>query len=83
MYQKITAIENLGKLPKDRLIVTYCYTGHTGAIAATVLNLLGYKSLTLKFGIMSWTMDPIVRTVPPFIEGVDSQNFPLNFGLSP
>ena len=74
---------NLLLLPKNRLIVTYCYTGHTGAIAATILNLLGYKALNLKFGIMSWTTDPIVRTNAPFIEGIDSHNFPLNPGPNP
>lgn len=82
-YRKIADPENLLLLPKNRLIVTYCYTGHTGAIAATILSLLGYKAINLKFGIMSWTIDPIVRTAPPFIEGIDSHNFPLIPGPTP
>jgi len=82
-YRNIADPENLLLLPKNRLIVTYCYTGHTGAIAATILNLLGYKALNLKFGIMSWTTDPVVRTVAPFIEGIDSHNFPLIAGPNP
>jgi rhodanese-related sulfurtransferase len=47
---------NLAKLPpKDRLIVTYCYTG-TGAIGpATVLNLMGYEARQLAWGMMGWS----------------------------
>lgn len=47
---------NLAKLPpKDRLIVTYCYTG-TGAIGpATVLNLMGHEARQLAWGMMGWS----------------------------
>lgn len=41
--------------PKDRLVVTYCYTG-TGAVGpATVLNLMGYNARQLTWGMMGWT----------------------------
>ncbi len=56
-WKNIAETDNLAKLPKDKQIVVYCYTGHTGQIAATVLNLLGYDALNLKFGIMGWTKD--------------------------
>lgn len=41
---------NLAKLPpKDKPIVTYCYTG-TGAIGpSTVLNLMGYNAIQLEW----------------------------------
>lgn len=47
---------NLAKLPpKDKPIVTYCYTG-TGAVGpATVLNLMGYNAMQLAWGTMGWT----------------------------
>jgi rhodanese-related sulfurtransferase len=47
---------NLAKLPpKDKPIVTYCYTG-TGAVGpATVLNLMGYNAVQLEWGTMGWT----------------------------
>jgi|GEM_PF-1644372 len=58
--------ENLAKLPKDKKIVVYCYTGHTGGIAATILNLLGYDAVNLKFGMMGWTKNDEVLAQPRF-----------------
>jgi rhodanese-related sulfurtransferase len=56
-WKAIAEPDNLAKLPTDQPIVVYCYTGHTGQIAATVLNLLGYDATNLKFGMMGWTED--------------------------
>ena len=36
---------NLATLPTDRQIAVYCYTGHTGAVATTCLNALGYNAV--------------------------------------
>jgi len=58
--------ENLAKLPKDKPIVDYCYTGHTGAVAATALNLMGYDATNLLFGMMGWTKDDDVLAKPRF-----------------
>ena len=38
-WRAIAKEENLQKLPTDRQIVVYCYTGHTGAVATTALNM--------------------------------------------
>jgi hypothetical protein len=46
--------------------VDYCYTGHTGQVAATVLGLLGYDVTNLKFGMMAWTDDAEVLATDPF-----------------
>ena len=54
--------ENLAKLPKDEKIVAYCYTGHTGSQVAALLNLCGYDTSNLKWGIMGWTKDTSVAT---------------------
>lgn len=67
-WRQIAKEENLKKLPTDKQIVVYCYTGHTGQIATTVLNTLGYDALNMKFGIMSWTTDTAVRVASPFQE---------------
>ena len=59
--------ENLAKLPPDRPIVAYCYTGHTGQIATTLLNTMGYDVTNLKFGMMGWSKDPeVVATTGVF-----------------
>ncbi len=56
-WKTIADPDNLAKIPEDQPIVVYCYTGHTGAIATTILNLLGYEATNLKYGMMGWTHD--------------------------
>ena len=65
-WKDIAKAENLAKLPTDRQIVVYCYTGHTGQIATTILNLLGYDAVNLKFGMMGWTADDEVLATKRF-----------------
>ncbi len=66
-WREIADPANLSRLPTDRQIVTYCYTGHTGQVAATILNILGYDAINLKFGMMGWTDDPEVLATEPFV----------------
>jgi len=74
-WKTIADLDNLKKLPTDQPIVVYCYTGHTGGLAATALNLLGYDAQNLKFGIMSWTQDETVRVMNPFTDETDSHDY--------
>ena len=73
---------NLAKLPTDRQIVVYCYTGHTGSQATAILNAMGYNAINLKFGMTSWTMD---TTVAPgaFDNATSSMDYPFVTGTSP
>jgi rhodanese-related sulfurtransferase len=63
--------ENLAKLPDNKPIVVYCYTGQTSSQAVSVLNMLGYDATNLKFGMPAWAMIDGVST-PPFNAAVDS-----------
>lgn len=83
VYTDVAKPENLRKLPTDRKIVVYCYTGHTGAVATAVLGTLGYDTVNLKFGIDSWTKDAAVRVVAPYVEEVEAHEFPFNTGVNP
>jgi rhodanese-related sulfurtransferase len=65
-WREVAKPENLAKLPPDKQIVVYCYTGHTGQVAATVLNMLGYDAVNLKFGMMGWTEDDTVLATARF-----------------
>ena len=69
-WREITKTENLRKLPTDRQIVVYCYTGHTAAVATTALNMLGYDAINMKFGITAWTQDPEVRVLGAFSDDI-------------
>jgi rhodanese-related sulfurtransferase len=39
----------------DRLVVAYCYTGHTGGIGTVVLGILGYDVVNLLYGMNGWS----------------------------
>jgi len=52
---------NLQRLPPDKQIVVYCYTGQTASQVTSALRLLGYDAYNLKFGMQAWTMDKDVR----------------------
>jgi rhodanese-related sulfurtransferase len=58
---------NLGSLPTDQPIMVYCYTGHTGQAAATVLKLLGYDTINMKYGMMGWTDDDVVLATDRYV----------------
>ena len=42
---------NLAKLPKDKEIIVYCYTGQTGGQTTSLLNLAGFKARSLNGGM--------------------------------
>jgi len=42
--------KNLKKLPKNKIIFLICYVGHTSSQVLTLLKLLGYNVVSIKFG---------------------------------
>ena len=42
--------KNLMKLPKDKVIFLICYVGHTSSQVLTLLKILGYNVVSIKFG---------------------------------
>lgn len=50
-WKTILSQKNLNKLPKDKIIILICYVGHTASQVLVMLRLLGYKVITLKFGM--------------------------------
>jgi LPXTG-motif cell wall-anchored protein len=74
-WKQIAKAESLAKLPTGKPIVVYCYTGHTGQIAATVLRMLGYDVQNLKFGIMGWTKNDEVLATNRFGPDTDQRDY--------
>ncbi len=72
--------ENLALLPTDKQIVVYCYTGHSAANTNAILGVLGYDSLTLKFGMCSWSSNSTVNAAKCFSGGA---NYPISTGSDP
>jgi rhodanese-related sulfurtransferase len=42
--------KNVKKLPKDKPIFLICYVGHTSSQVMTLLKLLGYNVVSIKYG---------------------------------
>src|SRR5690348_15057664 len=42
---------NISQLPRDRTIVVVCWVGHTASQVLTILQLLGFKAVGLKYGM--------------------------------
>lgn len=53
-WRDIAEIENLKKIDPERTAIVYSDNGQTGMLASTVLNLLGYRSVGMRFGMMDW-----------------------------
>jgi rhodanese-related sulfurtransferase len=53
-WAKIAERENLKKLDPSRTVIVYSENGQTGQLATTVLSLLGYHAVDMKFGMMDW-----------------------------
>jgi rhodanese-related sulfurtransferase len=75
--------DNLAKLPKDRQIVVYCYTGHTAAQATALLNVNGYDAVCLKHGICSWTNDSSVNLGLCYNQTTHAHDYPVASGADP
>jgi rhodanese-related sulfurtransferase len=72
--------DTLAKLPPDRPIVVYCYTGHTGSQATALLNILGYDATNLLFGMCSWTQN---TEVAPKCFNNETASMDYDFELTP
>ena len=52
--------ENLKKIPKDKIIFLICYVGHTSSQVLTLLKILGYNVVSIKYG---YGLSPI-KSIP-------------------
>lgn len=69
--------DNFRKLPMDKEILVYCYVGHTSSQVMVILNLLGFKAKSLKFG-MGINPDEKVE-----IKGWKDYGYPVKKGSQP
>ena len=54
-WRDVCKEENLAKLPTNKQIVVYCYTGHTATQVVGALNTIGYDAVTMKWAFCAWT----------------------------
>ena len=72
--------ENLAKLPEDRQIVVYCYTGHTASQATALLNVNGYNAVCLTWGMCSWTTDSSITVNKCYNQTTAAHDYPVVSG---
>ncbi len=73
-WRDVTSATNLALLPSTATpMVAYCYTGHTGGLAATSLSLLGWNVQNMKWGMMNWSDDPTVVATTIWTEAASLQ----------
>jgi rhodanese-related sulfurtransferase len=70
-WLEIVADESLAKLDSGKTLILYCYYGHASMICCTILDLLGYKSFSLNFGMMDWNLGALVKA--PWDRAADYQ----------
>jgi rhodanese-related sulfurtransferase len=73
--------ENLAKLPADKQIISYCYSGQTASQVTGALRMLGYDAYNMQFGMPSWAIVPGVSTGVWDVS--KSLNQPLVLGAEP
>lgn len=65
----------LAKLPPNKQIVSYCYSGQTASQVTAALRLLGYDAYNLQFGMPSWAI--VNETSTPVWDVSKSGNYKL------
>ncbi len=81
-WREVTSPDNLAKLPTNKQIVVYCYTGHTATQVVGALNTIGYDAVTMKWAFTSWTTNEDLAG-SYFKPDTDSHQFPIVTGTSP
>jgi rhodanese-related sulfurtransferase len=75
-WRSILEKEVLRTLPRNKRIVVYCYNGHIGRQTATLLSLLGYDAVNLRWGLTSWVCDPS-KAEGRYSENEECKPFPV------
>lgn len=61
-WRSVFTEENISKLPTNKQIVVYCYTGHTASQVTSMLKVMGYDAVCLKWGMCSWTTNTTIAS---------------------
>jgi len=75
-FAAVAVPDNLKMLPKDKKIIVVCYTGNTAAQATTILRMLDYDAVVVKYGMMGWNG----TGKDPYIQEIQNANNPVVTG---
>jgi len=60
-WRSLADLVSLGRLDPAKTAIVYSYNGQLGQMAATLLNLLGYPSVNLLFGMLDWNLAQVAE----------------------
>ena len=80
-WRSVFTKDNISKLPMNKQIVVYCYTGHTASQTTALLNIAGYDAVCLKWGICSWTTNTSINLGKCYTS--PSTDYPVVTGSNP
>jgi rhodanese-related sulfurtransferase len=55
--------DQLKRIDPDKTTIVYCYTGHLAQISVTLLNIIGYNAVNMRFGMMGWNRHYVRKKV--------------------
>jgi len=74
---------DLFKLPTDKPILVYCYTGTKSSFVVAYLRILGYDAYSLKYGANGFMYNVMLKNFPDNVFTKQNvYNFPLEFSQS-
>lgn len=82
-WRDVTREDMLEFLPKDKMVILYCSTGHLENQALVALKLLGYKAYALRYGIMSWAETRHTEQTINALNKAKIAGYPVGRGMGP
>jgi rhodanese-related sulfurtransferase len=68
--REIATPESIAKLPRDKELIVYCNSGHESSKVLSVLRILEFRALGMKWGVMAWRPVPATAaTLKAIAEG--------------
>jgi rhodanese-related sulfurtransferase len=85
LWKDLFKPENLDRVPLDRHILVVSDTGHESAVVSTLLNLLGYDAVNLRWGIIGWSLEKPGKSfgLSAFNPSKDVMNYQTVSGYNP
>jgi rhodanese-related sulfurtransferase len=78
-YQQVANLDNQTKfVDPSKQVAVYCYTGHTGSLAAMALGILGYNAKDILWGVNGWSTSVLGAGQLIAYDLKESWDFPLH-----
>jgi len=81
--KSLSSKTDLFKIPTDKPVLVYCYTGTQSSFIVAFLKILGYNAYSLKYGANGFMYNTILKMLPEFAFTKENVNdFPVESSVS-